>query len=313
MLLYAVYASYARLILNSFALKSTTEPALLEPFYKESYSAAMTYLTVFSAHLSSPSLGYAHNSSACISILPFLSWCLSTHSLLPPVIVTVAYVSVFTLRLCSLDPSHHPYIEAHRVLELVRAIANALGRAGAITPWRNGAASSYAPYLRAILEKVESGFAAKGEQHANMQQLAGGHGNQAQRHATTVNGCSLGLQPSNLPTARPSPFHAAVHSHALGTNPEALSFVAGPSGVQTDSTLHHPVGEENILQGTADPSFPLDGPSLDGVLNPLGASYFDTSLFGDMSVFLDGLSSAPATSDGLFWPAERPTAANHPY
>ena len=57
-----LYASYAHLILNSYALKSTTDEALLEPIYKDSYGAAMTYLTLFGERLHSSELVYVHNS-----------------------------------------------------------------------------------------------------------------------------------------------------------------------------------------------------------------------------------------------------------
>lgn len=57
-----LYASYAHLILNSYALKSTTDEALLEPIYKDSYGAAMTYLTLFAERLHSSELVYVHNS-----------------------------------------------------------------------------------------------------------------------------------------------------------------------------------------------------------------------------------------------------------
>lgn len=206
--------------------------------------------------------------------------------------VTVAYVAVFALRLCSLDPARHPYIESQRIFKYVRELAEALERAGSITPWRNGAASSYAPYLRAVLEKVESKVRQEDERKAPASAMEKG---QARRSRSAADGIRLqseerastchindanelrgrrkrksqsngkitvgngsisstaesrfGSQSSANQAMRPAHTmdvdgardhqgkHTSASSQSARHGPEALSFVAGPSGVQAGAVL----------------------------------------------------------------------------
>ncbi|MCO5566000.1 hypothetical protein L7F22_019675 [Adiantum nelumboides] len=329
----SLYASYARLILNSYALKCTSDEELLDPFYKESYSAAMTYLSMYSERFRT-GLTYVHNSS----------------------VVTVAYVAVFALKLCSLDPDRHPYIDPKLVIDHVRELADALAKAGSVTSWRNGAASSYAPYLRAVAERVERNVRTEQGRRAsyypsdNGEIVTGETDNQGTRteetaiknsdgqsgvpddldtppksaetnkvrlHATSprdnVQQQSDGIQSSvNLlqvtpqnygmgpPTSAPTP--RSSNNFAFGPNftqqsgltpvnsqstkfaPEALTFLAGPSGVQAATVLDElAVGEDYLRFGV-----PQNGQD---------HQFLEGSLFGDMSVFLN---AASAVNDNTF-------------
>lgn len=60
-----LYAAYARLILNSYPLKSTVDFESLKPIYAESYNSAMTYLTLFTDKHDSSTLVFVHNSGEC--------------------------------------------------------------------------------------------------------------------------------------------------------------------------------------------------------------------------------------------------------
>lgn len=265
-----VYASYTLLILYSYALKSTTDAHLLDPLYKESYSASMTYLSIFSEGLDSPALVYIHNSA----------------------VVTLAYVAVFSLRLCSLDSTKYPYIDTEKVFTLVGKVAQALGRAGAVTPWRNGAASSYAPYLQAVLDKVKkivhkrradlesaSAFVYTGDtsskDHATYGKLPSSDGRP--KHTQL----QLGRNVEDQQYAQQL-HHAA---QPLENPAEPMGFVAGPSGVQTGALFNEGLSQ-NLSNNTGSMNF--DWGSVDPFTQTNGSSYIDGSIFGDMSVLLDG-------------------------
>ncbi|PWN34046.1 uncharacterized protein FA14DRAFT_191140 [Meira miltonrushii] len=328
----SLYASYARLILNSYALKCTSDEELLDPFYKESYSAAMTYLSMYSERFRT-GLTYVHNSS----------------------VVTVAYVAVFALKLCSLDSDRHPYIDPKLVIDHVRELADALAKAGSVTSWRNGAASSYAPYLRAVAERVErnvrmeqgrrasfypsdNGENATGEAEnrgTEAEEAANRNGDgssvpddldtppkSAEMNKVRLQGVSPrdsgqqsnGIQSSvNLlqpttqnhgmgpPTSAPTPRSSNTFAFGPGFTPqtgltpgnsqstkfapEALTFLAGPSGVQAATVLDElAVGEDYLRFGV-----PQNGQD--------HHQFLEGSLFGDMSVFLN---AASAVNDNTF-------------
>lgn len=310
-------------MLHSFALKCTTDQDLLGSFYKESYSAAMTYLTLYSERIKSPGLTYVHNSS----------------------VVTVAYVAVFALKLCSLDPERYPYIDSQCVFDHVGELAEALSRAGSVTPWRNGAASSYAPYLAAVLERVQRNSRleqGRRESGGVTSSHALSHGTQVDQSSTVTENTSEARNegPSNAtdgsasdqmfaaPDSSTPPDNVAVASsrHAPSTQsmalahapasgqspgryatfpfnsampapqskfqPEALTFLAGPSGVQAATVLDEFAVNEDYLRFGA-PQNMQDHQFLEG------------SLFGDMSVFLNA-----SVHDHIFpWPASEPNAS----
>jgi hypothetical protein len=246
-----VYLSYARLILNSYALKCTQDQTLLEPFYKESYNSAMSYLTLFSERLESPELVYVHNSA----------------------VVTVAYVAVFALRLCSLDKKRYPYIDSSLVFDHVRALSKALARAGSVTTWRNGAASSYAPYLSAVLHRMEKtiireqntkagydpalspsaqevmphkrGDAAK--HRSGSQHLATNGAQKQGLHLNVYNDVNTaGKTPSTKRLSFAPPNDVVNDGDRF--NAESLSFIAGPSGVQASTVLEELATSNDGLQ-----------------------------------------------------------------
>lgn len=252
----SVYLSYARLILNSYALKCTQDQALLEPFYKESYNSAMSYLTLFSERLESPELVYVHNSA----------------------VVTVAYVAVFALRLCSLDRKRYPYIDSGLVFDHVRALSKALARAGSVTTWRNGAASSYAPYLSAVLHRVEKTILRERSSEAGYDPALSPSAQESipLRKGDTIKSKSASpyvrtndLQKqsprisvidemSRVPTKRlsfapPSSTNNNNDNNYNTTgqrfNAESLSFIAGPSGVQASAVLEELAEAEGLQFG----------------------------------------------------------------
>jgi hypothetical protein len=257
-----LYLSYARLILNSYALKCTSDQTLLEPIYKESYNSAMSYLTLFCERLDSPELVYVHNSA----------------------VVTVAYVAVFALRLCSLDAKRYPYINSRLVFSHVRSLSTALARAGSVTAWRNGAASSYAPYLSAILNRVEKKIDCEEAGHYDpaMSPSIEASSRQTQdRRDDQGESISASSAPEQLTSQlkangvfiEPPAKRLSFATPGL----EAFSFQAGPSGVQASAILEELATSEGLQFGQ----------------NFFEDQVMDASLFSEMNVFLNDPTYTP--------------------
>jgi hypothetical protein len=249
-----LYASYARLMLNSYALKCTKDADLLAPFYKDSYCAVMTYLTLYVERTQRHGLTHVHNSS----------------------VVTVAYVAVFALKLCSLDRQRFPYIDVDSVFDHVRRLVQELRRAGNVTAWRNGAASSYAPYLAAILSRVERSTQAKDKHEKRTSARRSSattipartavhspHTSASTRNSTVQ--CDAQANPSVqspshvVPTTSSSlPFNdvgAVPTSRFTSDYPgfqEATTFFAGPSGVEAYTTDNISFSDESFHFGPHD-------------------------------------------------------------
>ena len=197
-----------------------------------------------------------------------------------PAVVTVAYVAVFALRLCSLNAGRSPYIDSAMVFDLVGQLAKALERSGRVTAWRNGAASSYAPFLSAVLHGVEKSMGRADER--------GDHGPSpdAGMCSSSGNGRAGGealpaSEVGNGQDALPEPASTLVHGAASATGspynafsvsdlpPEVLHFMAGPSGVEAGTLAEGPSADLQFGQSFLDDSFT------------------DASLFSDMTFILN--------------------------
>lgn len=194
-------------------------------------------------------------------------------------VVTVAYVAVFALRLCSLDAKRYPYINSRMVFSHVRSLSKALARAGSVTAWRNGAASSYAPYLSAILHRVEKTMDRESaEQYdpaksPSMQVL----------DADAIRGKDTSASPAievSVSQVKDSNVVNEPHTKRLSFAPpglEAFSFQAGPSGVQASAILEELATSEGLQFGQ----------------NFFEDQVMDASLFSEMNVFLNDANYTP--------------------
>ncbi|CEH16165.1 hypothetical protein CBOM_06031 [Ceraceosorus bombacis] len=264
-----LYANYALIILYSFALRSTHVPTeSLAPIYRDSFEASLTYLTLFLDIFTPQKLIYSNNSST----------------------VTVAYVSVFALKLTALDPDKQrfAYINADQTFSLVGRVASALAAAGSVTPWREGCAGSYAPYLSAVLARARRAYRKRqqegGTQVNGQHDLVASSGN-PQAGGRDTNSDSHVQGDGCQKRARASGEYSVVGDVSPShSSPDAFAFHAGPSGVQSSA---HNVGTlENGNQ-------PWDAQNHDMVSHLL-----ESSLFTDMSFVNTG-----AGWEGAFeWP-----------
>lgn len=210
-------------------------------------------------------------------------------------VVTVAYVAVFALRLCSLDRKRYTYIDSALVFDLVRALSKALARAGSVTPWRNGAASSYAPYLSAVLQRVEKTINRESDADRRADDSYPSASNHLLESAPEIkskfiNGHSSiltklanesSLLDVNAQTSESDKFAFSLippmstkrlsFAQAMKLGDEALSYMAGPSGVQASSVLEELGSNEGLQFGQ----------------NFFEDQIMDGSLFSDMNIFLN--------------------------
>ncbi|PWZ02182.1 hypothetical protein BCV70DRAFT_58581 [Testicularia cyperi] len=155
-----LYYWYARLILDTIALKcSQLGLEVLLPIYKDAYASAMAYLGLFVATMVPNGLLWGHNST----------------------VVTPAYCAIFALRVTGMVAVGHSSrsgnaapassneqsqalymdIDAEYTFEMVEKVTKVFEEAGNVTPHRQGAAGSYAPFLATVLHKARTAWQAK--------------------------------------------------------------------------------------------------------------------------------------------------------
>lgn len=188
--------------------------------------------------------------------------------------MTVAYVAVFALKLCQLDPVHFSYIDHQLVFDLVEKLALDLSQAGKVTSWRNGAASSYGIYLSDIVTRIKRQRARKDIGSNDEDRYRGQNGDEASQNSAIANAAhhstntTFGSANRSLSGSLAPPLHATYAENtelvthlptrsasedsrmrcnhdtfqqsngaplaedSLQLSPEAMTYVAGPSGVQ---------------------------------------------------------------------------------
>ncbi|CBQ73032.1 conserved hypothetical protein [Sporisorium reilianum SRZ2] len=148
-----LYYWYARLILDTIALKSTHLGLdVLRPIYRDAYACCMAYLGLFVATMVPNGLFWGHNSA----------------------VVTPAYCAIFALKIVGLISTTGAAgwekvkeedlgidVDAEYTFEMVEKVAKACEDAGNATPHRRAAAGSYAFFLFTVLAKARSAWNAK--------------------------------------------------------------------------------------------------------------------------------------------------------
>lgn len=177
-----LYYWYARLILDTIALKSThLGLEVLRPIYRDAYACCMAYLGLFVATMVPNGLFWGHNSA----------------------VVTPAYCAIFALKIVGLISTSGTTVgqkvkeedlgidvDAEYTFEMVEKVAKACEDAGNATPHRRAAAGSYAFFLFTVLAKARSAWNAKLARKEGEEGV--GEGRKRDREGAEVEGGRLG-------------------------------------------------------------------------------------------------------------------------